>query len=50
MYFFLNIMKIKTYKMNWNERLFTVYTDALQGSLKYGNPLVQLKHDLIYKN
>lgn len=50
MYFSLTVMKIKTCFINWNKRLFTLDTDLLQGSFKYGNPLAQLKHDSLYKN
>lgn len=49
MYFFLIIMKIQTCIINWSERLFILYTDSLQGSFNYGSPLVQLKHDSLYK-
>jgi len=42
-------MKVKTCIINWSERLSVIYTDLLQGSFKYGNPLAQLKHDSLYK-
>lgn len=45
-------MEIKAYTVHGQEKLFTVYTDSLQGTCKYGIPPVQLRHDLIdvYKN
>lgn len=49
MHFFMNIMKIKTYKNKLGWRI--IYRiDLLQGPFKYGNLSVQLKCISIYKN